>query len=116
VRALGLVEPPIQLPLSLDSRIDHRVLLFSFALGTMAGVIAGLLPALKSSSRSIVQDVRGGITLASAAGRPWTLRDALVVGQMAVTVVLLICAALSRGASPRRSGPTWAFAATASRC
>jgi predicted permease len=94
LRAIGLLEPPIQLPLSLDLRLDGRVLLFSLAVSTMAGVIAGLMPALKSSSPSIVQDLRGGITLASAAGRRWTPRDALVVGQMAVTVVLLVSAAL----------------------
>jgi predicted permease len=94
LRAIGLLEPPIQLPLSLDLRLDHRLLLFSFAVSTLAGVIAGLVPALKGSSPSIAEDLRGGITLASAAGRRWTLRDGLVAGQVAVTVVLLLCAAL----------------------
>lgn len=94
IRAIGLVEPPIQLPLSLDLRLDHRVLLFSFAVSALAGVMAGMMPALKTSCPSIVEDLRGGVTLASAAGRRWTLRDGLVVAQMAVTVVLLVSAAL----------------------
>lgn len=93
-RAIALLEPPIELLLSLDLRLDHRVLLFASAVSTLAGVIAGLMPALKSSRPSIVQDLRGGLTAVSTMGRRWTLRDGLVVGQLAVTVVLLVCAAL----------------------
>lgn len=94
IRAIGLVEPPIHVPISLDLRLDGRVLLFAFGVSTLAGLIAGLMPALKASSPSIVADLRGGVTHTMAAGRRWTLRDGLVAVQMAVTVVLLVCAAL----------------------
>jgi macrolide transport system ATP-binding/permease protein len=94
VRTLVLMAPPIVLPLSLDLRLDARVLAFSFGVSMLAGLIAGLMPALKASRPSMINDLRGGITAVTAGGRRWTLRDALVIGQMAVTVVLLVTAAL----------------------
>lgn len=104
LRIVGSIEPPIPLPLSLDLRLDARVLGFSCAISTIAGLVAGLMPALKASRPSLVGDLRDGIAQASAGGRRWTLRDALVMTQMAVTVVLLVCAGLltrSLGAARR---------------
>jgi putative ABC transport system permease protein len=94
LRGIGLVQPPIPVPISIDLRLDFRVMVFTFAVSALAGLIAGLTPALKTSSTSIVQDLRGDGLLGSVAGRRWNLRDVLVTAQMAVTVILLICAAL----------------------
>jgi len=41
-----------------------------------------------------VNELKGDVTATQAGGRRWTLRDALVVAQIAVTTVLLVAAAL----------------------
>jgi predicted permease len=70
----------------------------------LTGMLAGLLPALKASAPSLVSDLRGDAPAAKMGGRRWTLRDALVVSQVALTAVLLVVAGLllrSLGASQR---------------
>ncbi len=43
---------------------------------------------------SLVADLRGEVSASQTAGRRWTMRDVLVAGQMAITVLLLVIAAL----------------------
>jgi macrolide transport system ATP-binding/permease protein len=91
--ALRSVSLPVPIPLAFDLRIDTRVLVFTFLATLAAGVLAGLAPALKASSPRLTAELKGE-QIVSRAGGGWTLRDALVAGQMAVTVLLLILAAL----------------------
>jgi predicted permease len=88
------VQLPIAIPLAFDLRIDARVLLFTLAATCVAGVLAGLAPALNASRPNLVGDLRGEQTLSRAGGRIWTLRDGLVVCQMAITAMLLVTAAM----------------------
>jgi predicted permease len=102
----GLQTMPLPLPVSVafDVRIDGRVLTFSILVAALTGMLAGLLPALKASAPSLVSDLRGDAPAAKMGGRRWTLRDALVVSQVALTAVLLVVAGLllrSLGASQR---------------
>ena len=102
----GLQTMPLPLPVEVafDLRIDARVLSFSLLIAVGTGLLAGLLPALKASSPSLVGDLRGDAPASKAGGRRWNLRDALVVAQIALTAVLLVVAGLllrSLGASQR---------------
>jgi macrolide transport system ATP-binding/permease protein len=74
-----------------DLRIDGRVLGFALLASLATGLIAGLAPALRASDfglHAMLKD-RG------ASGPPRSgFRSALVVGQIALSVVVLVCAGL----------------------
>jgi predicted permease len=93
-RLIAGFEPPGPVSLSLDLGIDVRVFGFAFLASLITGVAFGLLPALRASRPDLVGalkdesgSVRGGFRLLS-------LRSALVVAQVAVSLVLLVGAAL----------------------
>jgi predicted permease len=91
--AAAAVTIPLPIPLSFDVHVDARVLAFTLAATALAGLLAGLAPAMQALKPDVTNDLRGDAPLSRSAGR-WSLRDALVAGQMAVTAVLLIVAAL----------------------
>lgn len=92
--------PPMGIPISLDLRLDTRVFLFTLLVGSLAVPVFGLVPALAASRRDVVSALRGG--RADQRGRRrYTSRDVLVVGQVAVSVVLLVGAVLVAGALGR---------------
>jgi predicted permease len=94
IRVIAAVPVPMPLPISLALRIDARVLLFTAGLATLAGLAAGLVPALRSTRPNLAADMKGDVPATTAAGRRWTLRDGLVALQAAVTLVLLVSGGL----------------------
>jgi predicted permease len=85
---------PLPIPLAFDLRIDGRVLAFTLGATLLAALFAGLAPALQATKPDLIADLRGEVTASHTGGRRWTLRDALVAGQMAITALLLVVAAL----------------------
>ncbi len=90
IRSLGALELPIVLDLSLD----YRVLTFALALSLGTGVAFGLAPALKATRIDLVPALRDDGGTPSADHRWFTLKNALVVFQVAVSVVLLAVTSL----------------------
>ncbi|HUQ89582.1 MAG TPA: ABC transporter permease [Vicinamibacterales bacterium] len=104
VQALQGIHLPLPVDVAFDLRIDARVLMFSVLIAAITGVLAGLLPALKASAPSLVNDLRGESPTGKIGRRRFALRDVLVVSQVALTAVLLVIAGLllrSLGASQR---------------
>jgi putative ABC transport system permease protein len=66
--------------------VDRPILLYAFAVSVLTGLVVGLAPAALAARRSIAESMRmSGSTLTHAPH----VRQALVVGQVAMTVVLL---------------------------
>ena len=87
-RALSAFRVPVPVPLDLQVGVDWRVLLFAFALSIACGVLLGVGPAWAASHPLLANALKGEDALAHA-GRRWTIRNVLVVGQVAMSVVLL---------------------------
>jgi predicted permease len=92
--AIAAITIPLPIPLSFDVHVDSRVLGFTLAATAIASLLAGLAPALQALKPDVTDDLRGDAPLSRATGRRWSIRDALVAGQMAITALLLIVAAL----------------------
>ncbi|HVU22554.1 MAG TPA: ABC transporter permease [Opitutus sp.] len=79
-------------PIRRDNDVGGSVVVFTFALSLVAGVASGLFPALRSSRVDLNEGLkRGG---RSAAGGRHRARNALVIGQVALSCVVLIASAL----------------------
>ena len=78
--------------MKLDARLDLRVALFAFAVGLTSGVLAGLLPAIRGT-RADLNTVLKSTELRFARSRGW-MRQALVVAQVAVALVMLVLSGL----------------------
>ena len=79
----------LDLPVAVEVGVDWRVLAFAFALSLVTGVVFGLAPALQSTRIELWQTLRDDGDVRRA-GRRWlTLKNALVVFQVAVSVFLL---------------------------
>ncbi len=104
VAALGMARAAIgsltSVPLVFDGmelsygiQLDTRVLMMTLAFAVAVGLLAGLGPALSASRFALQQQLReGGRAGLTRRGR--RVRGALVVAQVAASLVVLVCAAL----------------------
>ena len=88
----GLVLPT-PFPLRLSMQPDSRLLIYAAIIAVASALLAGLLPALKSTRSGTSPLLKRDEHQVS--GRRTGLRNMLVAGQLAVSVLVLIMAALS---------------------
>jgi predicted permease len=73
---------------------DHRILGFTLVISILTGIIFGVLPAFQASKTDVVSTMKGEESTVGAGTRRFTLRNLLVVSQVALSLMLLISAAL----------------------
>ena len=94
-RSLSAAPPPQgALPLTPQFSIDLRVLLFTLGLSVFAGIVFGLAPALRASRPALVPALKDEAAAFFERTKMFSLRNLLVVTQVALSVVLLIAAGL----------------------
>jgi macrolide transport system ATP-binding/permease protein len=86
--------PVLPYTIALDFSPDMRALGFTLLISLATGIIFGLAPALQASNPDVVPVLKGE-TLAPKAGfRRFTLRNVLVISQVALSLVVLVCGGL----------------------
>jgi predicted permease len=85
---LAAFHVPAPVPLDLTLSVDWRVMLYTFALSVGTGVLFGVVPAWIASRPVLATALKGEDALARP-GRRITLRNILVVSQIAMSIVLL---------------------------
>jgi putative ABC transport system permease protein len=86
--------PPVDMPIDLGLRMDGTTLLFALAVSLVTGLVFGLAPALQSSSNQTITALKEEGRSGSGGRTTGRLRNALVVAQVAVCLVLLVAATL----------------------
>jgi predicted permease len=89
---VSAIKLPTDIALVFDLRTDWRVLVFTLGVSLATGVIFSLLPALQSSKPDMIPALKDDSAMGGF--RRSRLRNALVVAQVALSLVLLVCAGL----------------------
>ena len=93
-RALMTLSLPLPVPVALDLTPDARVLTFTLAVTILTGVVFGLAPALRASRADVVTALKVDTPALQLGGRRFSLQGALVVGQVALSLLLVVGALL----------------------
>jgi putative ABC transport system permease protein len=85
---------PANVPRLAEATIDFRVFGFTLAASLLTGMLSGAAPAMQGSRSSLSAALNEGGRGGLAASRPRRLRNALVIAEVALAVMVLIAAGL----------------------
>ena len=93
VKGLAAYSPPFEVPLYQGFDLDTRALVFAIGLSGITGLAFGLVPALIASRTSLSAALKGNASSRGGTTRV-TGRRLLMMGQVAISLVVLVAAGL----------------------
>jgi macrolide transport system ATP-binding/permease protein len=94
IQFFASIRLPTSLPVSLVTHLDLRVLAYCAIASMLAGVAFGVAPALHTLRTDLSGTLKAGDTAPSGKRHRFQMRSVLVVGQVAVSMVLLVASGL----------------------
>jgi predicted permease len=94
-RALSALRIPVYVPINVDVHADPTVLLFAFVVSLVTALVAGLAPARQAARTDPNHAIKGAGTIAQRSRLRFAARDALVVVQVMLCVILVSACLLS---------------------
>ena len=93
-RSLAAMLMNISSNLQLDTSLDYRVFGFAALIAVVSAVLIGLIPALQATAGNLSEAIKDGQHARQAHERRRILPRVLLASEVAVAVVLLVCAGL----------------------
>lgn len=91
VRAFPAENP---MPYYMQFTLDRTVLVYTFGVSLLTGIAFGIVPALQSSTNRLHETLKDGARGAGGSARHNRVRSALVIAEVALSLVLLVGASL----------------------
>lgn len=95
VPAIVAIMPQYSVPHEADIHVNAQVVLLTFAVSVLTGILFGMAPALQLARADVAQTMQSGSRGSSESGRGRKIRGALIVAEVALTMILLTGASVS---------------------
>jgi predicted permease len=89
VPAIVSLMPQYSVPHEADIHVNGQVVLLTFAISVVTGILFGMAPALQLAGTDVSQTMQSGSRGSSEGGRGGKIRSVLIVAEVALTIVLL---------------------------
>ncbi len=95
LHALTNYRPPFEFPLAVAVEPTAAVYLFALLLSVLAGLVCGIVPAREARKTELHEVIKSGTLGIRERRRRWTLRDALLLVEVALCCVLVTASVVS---------------------
>src|SRR5262245_60370001 len=85
---------PSEIPRIDEITLDYRALAFNASLALLTGVMVGLFPAIRGSNVDLIESLKDDVQKLGTGASALSLKSALIAGEIALSLVLLIGAGL----------------------